>query len=214
MIKTPQLRAKVVVSPTAEPVSLADAREHLRVTPYIENSDGDLSHPDDALISALITAAREHCEDFTGVSFVRKTYEAATDRLPPNGVPLELLWPPLIEVASFTYGVGSDDALAISDLEVDEWSWPQRLFVSGDWPSIAEPSTALIRIRYDAGYAPHDADSSEAALPLPKSARAALLLVLGHLYENREASVERALQELPLGVEALLRPMRVNKGFA
>lgn len=209
---TPQLRARVLVEPTAEPVSLEAAREHLRVTPYLTTSDG-LAHPDDALIQALITAAREHCEAFTGLSFVRKTYEAATDRFPPNGEPLELLFPPLLELQSLAYGPGSGEALSVSDVEVDEWSCPQRVFVAGDWPNV-EPSTARIRIQYEAGYAPHDADSSEIAKPLPFAARAALLLLLGHLYENREATVERALQELPLGVEALLRPLRVNKGMA
>ena len=45
--------------PTSEPVTLAEAKNFLRVT----------ITDDDLLISSLITAAREACEAFTGRSF-------------------------------------------------------------------------------------------------------------------------------------------------
>lgn len=42
--------------------------------------------------------------------------------------------------------------------------------------------------------------------------RAAILLMLGHLYRNREAVVSEATNELPLGVTQLLWPHRVGLG--
>lgn len=48
----------------------------------------------------------------------------------------------------------------------------------------------------------------------PRSLRAAILLVLGHLYENREDSVEKALASIPNGADALMRPLRVRLGMA
>lgn len=206
----PEFRARVVVPPTAEPISLEDARQHVRITPYLE--DGT-AHPDDLLLMALVGAAREFCEEFTGMSLALKTYEAAADSFPPNGVPLELPHPPFVALESVVFGSGSGDVFGASDVDVDLWSNPQRLFVPGDWPAV-EKAPGAVRVRYQAGYRLTDAPSSDTTPELPKLTRAALLLVVGHLYENREASVERALQELPLGVTSLLRPLRVRKGMA
>ena len=68
------------------------------------------------------------------------------------------------------------------------------------WPAITAATNA-VKIRYLAGY-DIDSDGGEA---LPKMIRAAVLLVVGHLYANREASTEVALTHIPLGVESLLR---------
>lgn len=48
--------------PLAEPVTLDDAKLHLRINP------GDISE-DRAIIAPLIMAAREYCENYTGRSF-------------------------------------------------------------------------------------------------------------------------------------------------
>jgi hypothetical protein len=44
---------------------------------------------------------------------------------------------------------------------------------------------------------------------VPPNAVAAMKLLIGHLYENREHSTEMALKEIPMGVESLLWPDRV-----
>ena len=80
---------------------------------------------------------------------------------------------------------------------------------SEGWPAITAATNA-VKIRYLAGY-DIDSDGGEA---LPKMIRAAVLLVVGHLYANREASTEVALTHIPLGVESLLRPHRVRMGMA
>lgn len=209
----PTYSARIVVAATAEPISLAEAREHLRVVPYIPDSAEEFVHPDDQLIMAMLSAAREHCEAFTGLSLAAKTYEQASNRFPCNGRGLPLLHPPLIEVETVTYGNRSNDVLSPSDFSVNEWTEPQSIYVEGDWPSIA-PGIALVRVRFRAGYRTTDADSDDPALPLPFALRAAILLTLGHLYENREATTTESLKELPLGVEALLRPLRVRLGMA
>ena len=49
---------------------------------------------------------------------------------------------------------------------------------------------------------------AESSIPAP--IRSAALLMIGHLYQNREAvtGYGAALQETPMGVEALLAPYR------
>ena len=58
--------------PTAEPITLAQAKNFLRVS----------ITDDDELISALITAAREACETFTARSFCYKGYRQGLDSFP------------------------------------------------------------------------------------------------------------------------------------
>ena len=55
---------KLVTAPAAEPVTLAEIKEHLRV-------DSDL---EDALISALITAARQWAETYQGRAYITQTW--------------------------------------------------------------------------------------------------------------------------------------------
>ncbi|KOX49882.1 hypothetical protein ADL19_19675 [Streptomyces purpurogeneiscleroticus] len=61
-------------------------------------------------------------------------------------------------------------------------------------------------VRYRAGYA---ADGERSTVPAP--IRHAILLMVGHLYSNRDAVTTTAAQpaQLPFGVEALLAPYRI-----
>ena len=60
----------ITVQPTVEPITLAEAKMHLRV-------DSDF---EDALIQDYIKAARSHVERFTGVSFTDQTIRAVIKR--------------------------------------------------------------------------------------------------------------------------------------
>ena len=51
-------------------------------------------------------------------------------------------------------------------------------------------------------------------LVMPASVKAAILLTLGHLYENREAvNVGNIVTEMPMGAERLLWPYRTDIGL-
>lgn len=197
------LLAKVVAEPVNEPITLAECYVHLRVDPV--DSDG---HPEDELIMALARAAREYCESFTGLSLSLKTYEVRFGEFPD---PLELPHPPFIALVN---GVTisdevSDNAIDDATYTLDDYTGQfATLAPVTTWPTLADGNT--VRIRYTAGYG----DESEAAGALPASIKAAMMLVLGHLYANREASTSQALTTIPLGVESLLRPYRVRLGFA
>lgn len=222
----PVVVAKVVVSPVAEPLTLDECRAHLGVVPYEVDSDGVGTHPDDALILAQLGAAREHCEAFTGLSIAQKTYEIALDVFPAiwpapgwqsvrrrpglasSEAAIELPHPPLVDLLSVAVGTDSDAELDPDTYTVDDYAVPARLVPASAWPTVVA-GVNLIKVRYVAGYG-DDSDSQ----PLPQAVRAALLLLLGHLYRNREDSVDRALVSIPTGVEALLRPLRVRTGIA
>ena len=72
----------ILTAPTVEPVSLAEAKLHCRV----DTTD------EDALISALIVAAREYVEQVTGRALITRTYRAMEYA---TGAAFELLYPPL-----------------------------------------------------------------------------------------------------------------------
>jgi len=195
--------AKIIAEPANEPLSLAECYAHLRVDAV--DSDG---RPDDDLILALAKAAREYCENFTGRSLALKDYEVRFAEFPD---PLELPHPPFVALLN---GITITDTVSDNAIDEDLYSvndYTDEITVIepvNSWPTVATGNT--VRIRYRAGYG----DESEAYGHVPSPIKTAMLLVLGHLYANREASTAQALSTIPLGVESLLRHYRVRTGFA
>lgn len=214
-------RPRIIVPVTAEPISVARARAHIEAQPY---GDSDADAADDEMIEDWIRAAREYCEAFCGLSFAPVTLEVALDAFPVQmgasrgALAIELPFGPVREVLSVSYGTGSDDELGTDAWVLDRYSAPARLTPAGSgtaWPSV-DAATAAVRVRYTAGYGETDSDGY--GEPLPYVAKAAMLLMVGHLHQHREATsaVSRAVEvmELPLGVRSLLRPLRVQLGMA
>lgn len=202
------MNPRVILQPTEELLTIEECRAHLNVQPYPpEDEDGSDVHPDDDLIMAMQGAAREYCENYLGLTLAPRTYELAMDSFPSGAITISS--PPLLEVQSITYQELDSDELPV-DIEVDPEDYIVDTFASRivpvtSWP-IVTTATNAIRVIYLAG-------TSESE-PLPYGVRAALLLVLGHLYENRENSVDAATYKIPLGAESLLQFYRVRLGMA
>ena len=186
----------LVTAPEVEPVSLTDAKLHLRV---------DVSDDDD-LITALVQATREQAEAFTRRALITQTWELVLDAFPSSStiaVPL----PPLQSVSSIKYKVdgGTEYTFSSDSYVVDTDSEPGRIVLEDGaaWPGDTLYEAAAVRVRFVAGY-------GEAASDVPESIRAGMKLLLGHFYENREATVGVGnMQVLPLGAEMTWWPYRV-----
>lgn len=186
----------LVTGPVVEPVSVSEAKAHLRV---------DISD-DDALIGSLITAARTHVEQHLRRALVTQTWDLVLDGFP--GRELRLPLPPLASVTSVTYtddegGAGSVDA---GEYVVDTDREPGRVVLrsGGTWPAVTLRAAAGVRVRFVAGY------GNAAAVPGP--IKQAILLLVGTLYENREETLVAqgvTVMRLPFGVQALLMPYKV-----
>ena len=61
---------------------------------------------------------------------------------------------------------------------------------SQTWPSETLRTSDAILIRYIAGY-------GATAASVPEEVKLAMLMMIGHFYENREATFDRILREVP-----------------
>lgn len=179
-------RLKLITPPAVEPISLAEARMHLKLTA----TGSPETHPEDALVRSLITAVRLHLDGQAGRlgrCLVPQTWEYQLDTFPRNEIRLPL--PPLIGVLSIKYDDPDavEQTISASDYTVDgddamgpAWIIP---LASVGWPTTLV-SVNTVRIRFTAGY---PGGSPEDGSGVPEPIRQAMLLMLGHLYEHRGA---------------------------
>lgn len=178
----------VVTQPTEEPISLSEAKLHLK-----QDSDAD-----DSLISSLIVSARQYCESYVGQQLVTATRRLKLDCF--SGWRIELPYPPLQSVTSVVYldTGGNSTTLSGSDYTVDIYSMPGFVepAYSKVWPTTRGVSNS-VTITYVAGYG--------AALAVPDAVKSAMKLLIGHWYENRESvNVGNTTTALEMSVDALL----------
>lgn len=194
----------LVTSPSADPISLIEAKAHCRVE--IDDDDG--------LLAGYILAARQHLEMETRRSFLTQTWDLTIDDEWPvhrkagvNRSRIVIPRSPLQSVTSVTYVdlSGNTQTLATSQYRVakadtDEWFLEPAYDVV--WPSVRRVSAA-VTVRFIAGYGSNPGD-------MPEPIRQAMLLLVGHWYENREAvNVGNIVNEMPLAVDSLVFPFRL-----
>lgn len=169
--------------PTAEPISVTEAKTHVRVT----------GTDDDTLIGALITVAREYIESATGRALVLQTWDWTRDRFATRlDVPLS----PLRSVVSVKYNDsdGTEQTLATSGYTVDEKSEPPRIVeaYSESWPE-TRGHVNDVTIRFRAGY----------AVPFTATAATDVLAATAHdLADTDVVQVYNTGGALPAGLSA------------
>lgn len=177
-------------APASEPVTTAEAKSHLRV----DDSDSD------TLIDTYVAAARAAVEAFTKRALFTQTWVYRIDYAFPTQIRLPI--GPVQSISSIVYVAddGTSTTLATSDYRtalngetgVIEPAWGKT------WPS-ARTVLDAIAVTFIAG----ESDTAN----IPKAIRHALLMLVAHYYENREAVlVGQSANEIPLGVKNLLMP--------
>lgn len=194
------LKAVRTVAPAGLVVSIEQVRRHL-------NIDTDEY---DELIEGYIETATDHLEGPRGVSglaFLTQTWRLDVSAFddPWSSTPVYLAPLPVQSIMGVTYydGIGSPQTLPTSVYRFFNGALGPYLALKPDqdWPSVYDREDA-ISITFVAGYGDNPRD-------VPASIRHAILLLVGHWYENREAvSVGDSASELPFAVKALIQPSR------
>lgn len=179
---------KVVTIATTEPVTLAEAKLHLR----LDTSD------EDSLITAQIKRAREECEHLLGRSIATRTMGLYLDDFPdgaillPRGPVVSIDWLRYVDTAGALQTISSAN-YTIDDAQVEPWLLPAYGY---EWPQSREQANA-VNVQYVAGFA-----------SCPEVIRGWILMRIGSLYRFREADAERVPMPLPF-VDRMLDEYRV-----
>ncbi len=201
---------QLVTAPTEEPVTLVEAKLHLRV----DFSDDDL------LITALIAAARQAAETLTGRQLVTARWKYILDSFPgpslmgvPAGRPFTLpghaiLIPkaPVQSIVSIDYMDmnRTTQTMPSANYATDLACEPGRITpIFGQiWP-INLPEIGAVSVTFDAGYG--------GAGDVPEGIKSWIKLRVGSLYQNREevaAMARGKIDPLPF-IDGLLDPYRM-----
>lgn len=159
-------------APATEPLTLAEAKLHLRV-------DADLTD-DDTLISALIVAARQQAEHRTGRALLTQQWRYSVDAFPVDSLDLPLPKLQSVQAVSYLDNNGVRQTLANTEYDVITDEMVGRIIPAygKSWPSCRE-HPGSVRVDYTCGFG--------AAADVPQSIKAWMLLAIGAWYENREA---------------------------
>lgn len=181
-------------APAETPVSLAEAKAHCRVS----HSD------DDTLISSLIDAAVAHLDGYAGLlgrcivdQEWRQSYECWEWRF---RLPF-----PDVSTAAVTYQDVDNATQTVStdDYEIVEDALGSMIVFKDAFqePGLYSDMVAPVSVTFTAGFG--------AAAAVPDSIKAAIKLMIGHWYENREGVIAGlSVAELPMAVNALIAPYR------
>lgn len=203
---------QLVKSPVTEPVSLAEAKLHLRVD-YCD---------EDSLITSLIYAAREVVEGKLRRSVFAQTWQMTMDQFP---YPVDVLtvtpsqrdgylFPSLyysyyainlprtrvVSVTSVTFQTIDGETITLdpSIYAVDVNSEPARIVPKNGatWPYVDNFLPGSIVVTFVSG----GWDTNT----VPASIKQAMLLLIGTWFANRESISELNLKIVPMAVDALL----------
>lgn len=194
------LRIRVVTAPAVEPVSVDEAREHLRLQ----------VQDDDVYVAGLIQSAREYTEAYCHRAIVTQRVEIL---LPEFADEIELPRGPVTALKTLKYlntsnvettlvNADADPAVTSSLYELDTTTEPNRLLLAYNqvWPDTLTWWSA-VRIQYQVGWA---ADAVPAAM------RQALLLLVGQMYEFRVPEITGTIvSKVEFAFTALVAPYRL-----
>ena len=183
---------KTITAPL-QALAQSELRAHLNLLPT------DSAHADDTQISAMCLAAQAMADRYANVSTFTQILELALDAFPDG--PIKLDRGPVQSITSVKYIDlnGTEQTLSNTLYALDSYSTPQWLTEAYDteWPDTLGTVNA-VKVRYMTGPS-----------TLDPAARAAILLIVGHLYAHRESVDLNNLATLPMGAYALLDTLKV-----
>jgi uncharacterized phiE125 gp8 family phage protein len=198
----PESALYLVAAPEGGVVSLEEMKEHLRID----------FNDDDDLIEAMTEAVTVHLDGPGGTlgrALIPQTWELRMAWF-PRVVRLPL--PPFIEVEAVEYvdGTGARQTFAAEKYSVTGEGGRGMVHLAPGqcWPALPWDRPELAIVRFRAGYL--DGGVSPPVANVPAPIKAAIKMMTGTLYQNREhVVVGQTAIEIPWAAEALLSRYRV-----
>ena len=195
-------RLERVTAPATEAITLAEAKAQCR----IDDSDSD------TLIGRLIEVARDKIDGpyGAGIALVSQQWRMSLDCMPSRiFVPMG----PVMSIDTLTY---LDDGGTRQTLSAESYTWRKEFMgawikpvYNGTWPTVRRDYDS-VQVTFTAGF-PGTSDSPVSLENIPATLKHAMLLLVGHYYENREAFLAGDAVELPLGFNDILNGFRVGR---
>lgn len=184
--------AYLLTAPAVEPLSVADAKNFLRV----EHGD------DDAIIAGLIAAARNHVEALTRCGLITQTWRLVLDRWPDNGRVMPRLNPLRSLVAVRIYNeAGAASTIDVAGFVIDRAA---GVIAAPGW-SLPVPGRSIAGIELDI-----EIGFGDAATDVPPTLLQAIRMLAGHWYENRGLiAIGQSVAMMPASVNAMISSHRV-----
>lgn len=183
---------RVATPPALEPVTLTEAKSHLRV-----DTDAD-----DAYIATLITAAREWVESYLDRALITQqlvmTLEVLDDDVHLPRPPMATQGTATAVSITYTAPTGGTVSMSAQSFRVSRYETPGEItpLYGQTWPPNLDDENA-VTVTWWAGYG--DSGSS-----VPAAIRHAMLMLIGTWYERRASADNLGGAEVPFGVRSLL----------
>ena len=192
-----------VTAPAGAPVTLEEAKGHLRI-------DGTA---EDSLIERAIDAAAAYIDGPRGIghALVEQQWDLRLDGFPWGRIVLPLN--PVQSVDEITY---TDTAGATQTLDAARYIASTAREPATIEPAWNEnwPSTRLIadavKVRVTVGYKPGAGSPPDYGANIPSDLKAAVLWLVAHIYENRMPTSTNGAEALPFSVESILARYRAG----
>jgi uncharacterized phiE125 gp8 family phage protein len=159
-----------IAAPAAEPVTLADAKAHLRVVDAVE----------DNLIANLVKAAREEVEAATGLALISQDWRLYLDCWPSSGIVRLRRLPvqSVIQVTVYNSSGAPETSVPLAS-NLDRASRPARFAMPGNAKAPGRTMNG-IEIDFRAGF-------GDTGVEVPDGLKRAILLLTAFWYEHRGA---------------------------
>ena len=190
---------QITAQPATEPITLVEAKSHLRVTFADE----------DTYINTLITSARKYCEAYCNRVFITQTWRQNENAW---AYPIKLMVNPVISLTSLKYIDTNEAQQTITD-DTNNFQKDFNSDVAKIYSGLVEAFPAIgisinpIEIITVCGYG--------AASDVPDDIKHAIKLMVSHLYENRDmvnVPLNNLSSDIPMpsAVPSLLNRYRIN----